>query len=170
MPNESRHPQSVRERDRRNRPILKSIGDLVNARRKNTKRILKLVEMLEQEAKPCPRKRSVEIRLSDMYQDERGYLVVPHEMVTGAGDCDGCLIVVEHGSIADLKCNSCGAVVDRVPLELAGPRLMELASSEMCSARCPHCGANNVFLGYSFIEAFICRECGEGVNLERQVQ
>ena len=46
-----------------------------------------------------------------MQPDERGDPVVPHSV-----DCDGYLIVEEHGKMADLKCNSCGAVVDTVPL------------------------------------------------------
>ena len=102
-------------------------------------------------------------------EDEREYLIVPHEVATGA-DCDGCLMVEERGDVADLRCNSCGAVVDTVPLDRAGTRLMELASVEICSAQCPHCGAMNTFRGFSVIEAFICRECGEGVSVERLVQ
>ena len=72
--------------------------------------------------------------------------------------------------MADLKCNSCGAVVDTVPIHQAGTRLMELASVEICSAPCPHCGATDVFRGYTVIEVFVCEECGEGVSVERPVQ
>jgi NAD-dependent SIR2 family protein deacetylase len=104
-----------------------------------------------------------------MGQDERGYLTIPHELATGA-DCDGCLVVEEHGDMADLVCNSCGAVVDTVPIDRVGPRLMELASVDICSARCPHCGGVNTFPGYTVVEAFVCRECGEGVSVERPVQ
>jgi len=88
-----------------------------------------------------------------MYEDEPGYLVVPHEITTGT-DCDGCLMVKERGEVADLVCNSCGSVVDTVPIDHAGQRPMELASAEMCSARCLHCGATNVFRGLTVIEAF----------------
>jgi hypothetical protein len=104
-------------------------------------------------------------------QDERGFLIVPHEIATGA-DCDGCLIVVESGDMVEIKCNSCGLVVDTVPIDRASPRLMELASVEMeiSSARCPHCGALNTFPGFRVIDAFICQECGEGVDIERRVQ
>ena len=109
------------------------------------------------------------VPLYDMPQEERGYLILPHELATGA-DCDGCLTVVERGDMAEIKCDSCGAVVDTVPSDRAGSRLMELASAEMCSARCPHCGATNVFRGFTVIEAFVCQECGEGVNVERRVQ
>ena len=99
--------------------------------------------------------------LSDMPRDERGYLVLPHELATGA-DCDGCLIVVERGDMVEIKCNSCGAVVDTVPIERAGTRLMELASVEICSAECPHCGALNTFPGFSVIDSFVCQECAKG--------
>ena len=47
---------------------------------------------------------------------------------------------------------------------------MELASVEISSAVCPHCGATNVFRGFTVIEAFICQECGEGVSIEPPVQ
>ena len=104
-----------------------------------------------------------------MHQDERGYLIVPHEIATGA-NCDGCLVVKERGEEADLVCNSCGAVVDTVPIDRAGLRLIELGSDEICSARCPYCGATNLFRGLTVIEAFVCRECGEGVSVERPVQ
>ena len=104
-----------------------------------------------------------------MHQHERGYAIVPHEVATGA-DCDGCLIIEERGDVADLKCNSCGVVVDTVPIDRASARLMELASGEIRSAQCPHCGKLNLFPGFSVIEAFICRECGEGVKVERPVQ
>jgi hypothetical protein len=76
-------------------------------------------------------------------------------------------MVVAHGGVADLICNSCGTAVDTVRIDRARPRLMELASSEICSGRCPHCGAINVFPGYKVIAAFNCRECGEGVSVER---
>ena len=95
-------------------------------------------------------------------EDERGYLLVPHEP-----DCDGFWMVVERGDMAEIKCNSCGEVIDTVPIERVGSRLMELAGAEMmCSALCPQCGALNLFPGYSVIKAFICRKCGEEVNVE----
>jgi len=95
-----------------------------------------------------------------MAKDERGHMIVPHEVATGA-DCDGCLIVQERGDLADIVCNECGTVIDTVPLERAGATLMELACREICSSRCPHCGALNTFPGFTVIEAFICSECGE---------
>jgi hypothetical protein len=96
---------------------------------------------------------------------ERGDPIVPHSV-----DCDGYLIVEEHGKMADLKCNSCSAVVDTVPLKRAGQRLMQLALVEISSALCPYCGTTNALAGYNAVEAFICCECGEGVNVKRWVQ
>ena len=73
--------------------------------------------------------------------------------------------------MVEIKCNSCGSVVDTVPIDRAGQRLMELASTEICSARSPpRCGATNVFRGFTVIKAFICQECGEGVKVEWPVQ
>ena len=102
-------------------------------------------------------------------EDESEYLIVPHEVATGA-ECDGCLIIEERGHVADLKCNSCGAVVDTVPLDRVGTRLMALASDEICCEWCPHCGTLNTFPGFSAIEAFNCQECGERVSVEPPVQ
>jgi hypothetical protein len=38
------------------------------------------------------------------------------------------------------------------------------------TVRCPHCGALHAFPGFSCIEAFICQECGEGVDASPPVQ
>jgi hypothetical protein len=103
------------------------------------------------------------------HEDESEYLIVPHEVATGA-DCDGCFTVEERGDVADLRCNSCGLVVDTVPIDRAGARLMELASTEISTATCPHCGALNTFPGFTAIEAFVCQECGEGMNVEGRGQ
>ena len=56
-----------------------------------------------------------------------------NEIATGA-DCDGCLVVKERGDVADLKCNSCGAMIDTVPLDRVGTRSMELASDEIVAS------------------------------------
>jgi len=47
-----------------------------------------------------------------MAKDERGHMIVPHEVATGA-DCEGCLIVQERGDLADIVCNECGTVISR---------------------------------------------------------
>ena len=40
-------------------------------------------------------------------------------------------------------------------------------SQDSCVATCPHCGADNIFPGFSSIEAFICKTCGAGVAAGR---
>ena len=102
-----------------------------------------------------------------MAHDEQGFPIIPHE-ATGA-DCCGCLIVQVRGDVAEIVCNECGAVVFTVPAKHAAAAMVQLASSEICSARCPHCRALNTFPGFSAIEAFICSERGEGVSVETSV-
>jgi hypothetical protein len=104
-----------------------------------------------------------------MAPDEQAFPIIPHEVATGA-DCCGCLIVQVRGDQADITCNECGAVVRTVSVELASTVMVEMASTETCSARCPHCHALNTFPGSSAIEAFICSECAEGVAVTRSVQ
>jgi hypothetical protein len=60
-------------------------------------------------------------------EDERKYLIVPHEVSTGA-DCHGCLIIEERGDVADIVCNYCCTLIETVPIGCARQRLMELAS------------------------------------------
>ena len=96
--------------------------------------------------------------------------IVPHSGLVDS-DCCGCLIVVEHGDNADLICNECGALVRTVPTDEASQILLRMAMDQgMCSATCPHCRAVNTFPGFTSIEAFVCRECGEGVSIKRSVQ
>src|SRR5712692_9154251 len=103
-----------------------------------------------------------------MARDEQGFPIIPHEVVTGA-DCCGCLVVQVRGDQADITCNECGIVVRTVPVERASAVMVEMASTEICSARCTHCGALNTFPGFSAIEAFICSECG-GVLASVRIQ
>ena len=95
--------------------------------------------------------------------------MIPHELATGA-DCCGCLVVEIREDQADITCNECGTVVRTVPVGQAMAVLVEMASKEICSARCTHCGALNTVPGFSAIDAFICSECGEGVVLPRRLQ
>ncbi len=45
-----------------------------------------------------------------------------------------------------------------------------LQEQNICSATCPHCGAVLTFPGFEVIYAFVCRECGEGVDLKPKEQ
>ena len=96
--------------------------------------------------------------------------VVPHESIAGV-DCCGCLIVVERGDQIDILCNECHALVATVPPAEAEATLLAMAMAQgVCSAACPHCGAHNVFIGITQMEAFVCHECGMGVTIQTPVQ
>lgn len=88
----------------------------------------------------------------------------------GDPECCGLLVIEPSGREANITCNQCGAVIRTVPAEKAEATLAEMSSDEICSARCTHCGALNVFPGFSAIDAFICRECGEGVSLKASTE
>jgi hypothetical protein len=95
--------------------------------------------------------------------------IVPHQLL--GADCCGCLVPVIRGEEADLVCNECNALIGTVAASEVELTLSQLAlSDEICSAKCPHCTAMNVFPGFSAMTAFTCRECGEGVAVERLVQ
>jgi predicted RNA-binding Zn-ribbon protein involved in translation (DUF1610 family) len=97
--------------------------------------------------------------------------IVPHSD-SGDKNCCGCLIVVElENGNANLVCNECGALILTVPNDEAPQILMRMAIEQgMCGATCPHCGALNPFPGFDSIEAFICRECGQGVSVKLSLQ
>jgi phage FluMu protein Com len=96
--------------------------------------------------------------------------IVPHSDF-GDEECCGCLYPVEHGDQVDLVCNECGALIQTVSITEVEPTLLRMAMSQgFFTATCPHCGALNTFPGFTSIEAYICKECGEGVSVEGSVQ
>jgi hypothetical protein len=93
------------------------------------------------------------------------FLMNPSEPTAAAA------VAVPRGDEADLVCNECNALIRTVPASEGEQMLTQLApSDELCSARCPHCEALNVFVGFSIMEAFTCSECGEGVAVEHRVR
>lgn len=106
--------------------------------------------------------------MDDPVPQERPAFIFPHSD-HGDPECCGLLMPVARGDQAHITCNECGALVSIVPLSHADAALAEMVSSEFCTARCPHCDVN-MFPGFSAIEAFICKECGNGVSIERPVQ
>jgi ribosomal protein L40E len=95
--------------------------------------------------------------------------IIPHECL-GADRC-GCIVSVVRGHEADMVCNECNALIGTVPANEVEEMLLQLApSDEICGSECLHCGALNVFPGFSTIEAFTCRQCGEGTAIERSGQ
>jgi len=95
--------------------------------------------------------------------------IVPHESL--GADCCGCLIVRVRGDEADILCNECDAVIRTVPVVEVESVMLEMVKTDtICSAACTHCGALNTFPLFSAIQAFICRECGEGVDVVSPTQ
>jgi uncharacterized protein (DUF983 family) len=37
---------------------------------------------------------------------------------------------------------------------------------DVATGKCPHCGAVNLFPGFSKMLAFTCRECGQAVSMD----
>jgi hypothetical protein len=96
--------------------------------------------------------------------------IISHEDVADVRCC-GCLIVRERDGQAEVLCNECAAVIRTVPLEDVDAVMTELAGTDVfCSAVCQHCGAVNTFPGMTAIEAFICRECNQGVAVPASTQ
>ncbi|HEY6345100.1 MAG TPA: hypothetical protein VIY49_26685 [Bryobacteraceae bacterium] len=98
------------------------------------------------------------------------YPIIPHE--NADADCCGCLVPNVDGEQVRLVCNECGAVVATITLAQfeAGYVPEDLRPGAVTTAVCPHCGAVQVFPGFSSIDAFICSECGQGVGVERPIQ
>jgi phage FluMu protein Com len=98
-------------------------------------------------------------------------VVVPHEIVAKV-ECCGCLVAMRSGDNAEIRCNECDALIDTVSLIDLQATMTKLAMpmwGEVMSERCPHCGALNVFPGFSRMDAYICKGCREGVKVERAI-
>ena len=101
--------------------------------------------------------------------------VLPHSEF-GDPECCGLFFPCERGDVADLTCNECGFVLQTVPLAdlcrvqdelLADLRRVQdelELSLEVASEKCPHCGGENFFPGFSRMLAYNCRNCGQVVK------
>jgi hypothetical protein len=80
--------------------------------------------------------------------------------------------MIELGDgMAHLVCTECGVLIRTVPTDQAPQILLRMAMDQgMCSVTCDHCGAFNVILRFSSVEAFTCRECAQGVSGKRAIQ
>ncbi|MBV9083630.1 MAG: hypothetical protein JOZ62_13200 [Acidobacteriaceae bacterium] len=84
----------------------------------------------------------------------------------GDADCCGCLNGIIIGDQAQIVCNECRAIIRTVAARELQQTLTEMELTlDVASAKCPHCGAVNLFPGFSQMLAFTCRECGEAVQL-----
>ena len=95
--------------------------------------------------------------------------IIPHESL--GADCCGCFVVHLDGDRADVVCNECQLVIRSGSVKDIEAALLQLAQTDViCSAVCTHCAALNTFPGLSTVEAFICSECGQGVEVVAPLQ
>ena len=73
----------------------------------------------------------------------------------------------ERGDLlVDLVCNECDFVYTTVPKSELRRTQDELQlSMDVAIEQCPHCGAVNLFPGFSRMMAYTCRNCGEEVRV-----
>lgn len=101
----------------------------------------------------------------------REYPILVAHSDYGDTDCCGILMPVPRGDREDLTCNECGAVVDIVEAGQAEGTLLRMAlSAGVCSEACPRCAGVNIFPGFTSMEAYTCRHCGQGVVVQRPAQ
>jgi RNase P subunit RPR2 len=97
---------------------------------------------------------------------EQPEYMLPHSDF-GDPECCGLFCPIERGDSADITCNECGLVLKSVPVADLRRTLDEMELTlEVASEKCPHCGAVNLFPGFSGMLAFTCRECGQAVRVE----
>jgi hypothetical protein len=90
--------------------------------------------------------------------------IISHEEIADI-DCCGCLMLRVREGEADILCNEFGTVIRTVAIGDVEAAMLEMARTDtICSARCTHCGTLTTFPRFSTIGAFICSECGEGVQ------
>ena len=91
--------------------------------------------------------------------------ILPHSEF-GDPECCGLLFPVERGDLADITCNECGKIFRTVRVGDLWRALDEMELSlAVASEKCPHCGAVNLFPGFSRMLAYICRECRKSVRV-----
>jgi hypothetical protein len=88
---------------------------------------------------------------------------LPHESF-GGDNCCGCLNGIIRGDVAEIICNECSVTVRTVPAADLQRTLTEMELTlNFAMAKCSHCGAVNLFPGFSEMLAFTCKECGGAI-------
>jgi hypothetical protein len=94
---------------------------------------------------------------------------IPHSDF-GDSECCGCLTGIFRGDLADIVCNECDAVILTVLASDLQQTLDEMdLSLDLARVACPHCGAVNLFAGFSEMLAFVCYDCGKRVVLDKRL-
>ena len=93
--------------------------------------------------------------------------ILPHSDF-GDPECSGLFFAIERGDRSDIQCNGCGVVLKSVRVAHLRRTLdMEL---DLASETCPHCGAVNLFPGFTSMNAHTCRQCRLRVVMGRPYQ
>jgi hypothetical protein len=91
--------------------------------------------------------------------------MLPHSDF-GASECCGLLLGVVRGDIAQIECNECGAIIRVIPSAELRATLTEMELElGVATEICPYCGDTNLFPGFSRMDVYICRKCGESVKV-----
>ena len=117
-----------------------------------------------------PSKGEDHAKVKAMNDEHEPPILVPHAD-HGDPHCSGLIMASACGDQMELLCNECGTVIDTVPASEAQSTLLKMSMSEgVCSETCPHCGYQNVFTGVTSMIAFVCGQCGKGVDVKHSVQ
>jgi hypothetical protein len=97
--------------------------------------------------------------------------VLPHSDF-GDEECCGLFFPVERGDgQVDIMCNECEFVLKTDPASEVRRTLDEMQLTlTVASEMCPHCRSVNLFPGFDSVLAYICRECGKSVKVERKTR
>ena len=93
--------------------------------------------------------------------------ILPHSEF---GDLECCgtlrrLVRKQEPGVANIICNECAVIISTVPIADLHQTLRKMEFTlDMCSAKCPHCGKENVFTGFSEMLAYTCRHRGRAVD------
>jgi hypothetical protein len=88
--------------------------------------------------------------------------LIPHAEF-GAPQCCGRLHERIVMKTAGIICNECREMIRIIPLGDLRRALDEMELQlEVATGLCNHCGAVDLFPGFSRVEAFVCETCGKG--------
>jgi hypothetical protein len=105
-------------------------------------------------------------------QREYPEYVLPHAEF-GDPECPGLFFPLPRvgSDQIDIMCNDCGWVIKTVPAaDLTRTQDEMQLTLAVASEQCPFCGSVNLFPGFDSMNAYVCRECGEGVLVSRTIQ
>ena len=89
---------------------------------------------------------------------------VAHDSITGV-ECCCCVIAAVEGGNVELRCNECRAVVAVVRIDV----MRGLVGLGGGTAKCPHCGHENVFPDFDKMIAHVGHGCERSAAVESRL-